>query len=239
VFPSLWLWLPFRTYRESHLLHHRTPRLTDPFDDPESYLVSRARWQRTSRTVRGLITAYHTVPGRLLAGPPVAAWNLLRAELPRLARGDRDSLKAWALHGAGCALTLAWVVGVCRIPLLAYLLLYAFAGTSLTLLRSFAEHRAATNPGARTAVVEAGPLMSLLYLNNNLHVVHHDHPGLPWYRIPALYRERRDRILRSNGGYRFAGYGDVIRRHWRRPAHRPVYDPGSATRVFQAGAAIG
>src|SRR5690349_16055256 len=33
----LMLWLPFESYRISHLVHHRDERLTDPLDDPESH----------------------------------------------------------------------------------------------------------------------------------------------------------------------------------------------------------
>ena len=58
----------------------------------------------------------------------------------------RQSRSAAALAGAIClavALVLIWVMGICHIPLWQYLLLYVYPGLSLTLLRSFAEHRAA------------------------------------------------------------------------------------------------
>src|SRR3546814_20566638 len=65
--------------------------------------------------------------------------------------------------------------------------------------------------------------MSLLFLNNNLHLVHHDKPGLPWYRIPAFYRQRRDLFLASNGGYHFKGYREVFRRHFLRAKEAPLH----------------
>ena len=46
VFPSLWLWLPFSLYRDSHLTHHNDVALTDPVEDPESTFVARADWAR-------------------------------------------------------------------------------------------------------------------------------------------------------------------------------------------------
>ena len=101
---------------------------------------------------------------------------------------------------------------VCEIPLLAYLLLIVYPGISLTLLRSFAEHRARPEVGERMAIVESGPLMSLLYLNNNLHYVHHDIPRMAWYRLPARWLARRDEIFAANGAYRYSGYGEIIRR---------------------------
>ena len=77
-------------------------------------------------------------------------------------------------------------------PLWVYLLLFVYPGASLTLLRSYLEHRAHDEVDARTIIVEAGPVMSLLYLNNNLHAAHHDEPGLAWYRAAGRYRQHRD-----------------------------------------------
>src|SRR3546814_16676388 len=104
-----------------------------------------------------------------------------------------------------------WVIAVCGPPLWQYLLLFVYPGIALSLVRSFPEHQARPEVSERSVIVESGPLMSLLFLNNNLHLVHHDKPGLPWYRIPAFYRQRRDLFLASNGGYHFKGYREVFR----------------------------
>ena len=86
-----------------------------------------------------------------------------------------------------------------------------FPGTALTMLRCYMEHRPAKDPGARCAIVEdAGPF-GFLFLHNNLHAVHHRWPGVAWYRLPALYRARRDDILAWNGGYLISGYGAILR----------------------------
>ena len=69
-----------------------------------------------------------------------------------------------------------------------YLLLFVYPGTSLTLLRSFAEHPAATEPGHRVAIVERAGPFSLVFLNNNLHAAHHRAPGIAWYRLPDFHR---------------------------------------------------
>jgi len=71
-------------------------------------------------------------------------------------------------------------------------------------------------------------VMSLLFLNNNLHLVHHDKPGLAWYRLPALYRQRRDLFLASNGGYFFKGYGEVFRRYFLSAKEQPLH-PAAAS----------
>ena len=226
VFPSLWLWMPFRVYRESHLVHHRNESLTDPRDDPESYYVTPEAWAQMGPLRRGFLLANNSLLGRLTLGPLVAVWRHWADESGRLRRGDRRHLPAWGLHLVGCALTFAWVLGVCGIPLGEYLLLYAYPGLSLTLVRSFLEHRARPEVEERSVLVEAGPVMSLLFLNNNLHALHHAHPGVCWYRLPALYRTRRDELLAGNGGYRFDSYLEVARSYLLRPKE-PVLHPYS------------
>jgi fatty acid desaturase len=224
VFPSLWLWVPYELYRGSHLAHHRDERLTDPIDDPESFYLEPEAWRGLNAPARALYVAHNTLVGRLLIGPWLCVYRLARAELPRLLQGRRDSVTAWSIHVLSVALVLAWVLGVAGMPLWLYLLTFVYPGIALTLLRSFAEHRAHPAVERRTAIVEAGPLLSLLFLNNNLHAVHHAQPGLPWHAIPASYRASRRSVLRNNGGYLFAGgYGELFRRYAFRPKEPPAH----------------
>jgi len=231
VLPSLWLWMPYRVYRDTHLAHHRDERITDPFDDPESYYITAAQWARYGFFTRTLLRFRNTLLGRLLVGPAVAMYSLWRDQLPRVVRGERRAVHAWSIHLVGCSLVLAWTTGVCSIPFVEYVALIAYPGTSLTLLRSFAEHRAEEDPANRSVIVEAAWPLALLFLNNNLHALHHAQPGVPWYDLPARYRAERDRILAANGDYRFAGYGEIVRRYLLRPredlvhpAYRPVIE---------------
>ena len=228
VLPSLWLWMPFRLYRETHLAHHNDAQLTDPVADPESYYVDAAAWAEAGPVKRALLGANNTLAGRLLLGPLLCLWNFYRSEARRALAGDRSHLTAWAIHAVGAALVLTWVVAVCGLPLWQYLLLFVYPGIALTLVRSFLEHQARPEVTERSAIVEAGPVMSLLFLNNNLHLVHHDKPGLPWYRLPAFYRQRRALFLASNGGYYFKGYGEVFRRYFLRAKEQPLH-PAAAT----------
>ncbi len=226
VLPSLWLWIPFRLYRESHLAHHNDDSLTDPLDDPESFYVTTEAWQAAGPLTRGFLIAQNSLAGRLLLGPLRCLWLFYRGEGKRLMRGDSSHAKAWALHALGVALVLIWVLAVCDLPLWQYLLLFVYPGIGLSLLRSFLEHRAVPVPAERSAIVEADPVMSLLFLNNNLHIVHHAKPGLPWYRIPALYRKNRAVFQAANGGYVFSGYGEIFRRYLFRAKEAPVH-PGA------------
>ena len=213
VFPSLWLWMPLEVYADTHLRHHHDELITDPLADPESYYLSQRDWARAGRLRRAVLSVHNTSMGRLLIGPAVSVWRLMAVETKAFAKGDLRHLKPWLLHGLGCVPVILWVGVVCEIPLLAYLLLFVYPGISFTLLRSFAEHRARPKVGERVAIVESGPLMSLLYLNNNLHYVHHEAPQLAWYRLPARWRARRDEVLAANGGYCYSGYGEIIWRH--------------------------
>ncbi len=194
-------------------------------------------WARCGPLRRGLAWSLNTLAGRLALGPAVCALRLFGSAAAALARGDTRDLGAWMLHLAAVAPVLAWAVWLCEIPLAGYLAFFAYPGLSLTLLRSFLEHQAREAPGERSVVVEAGPLMSLLYLNNNLHALHHAEPGLAWYRLPARYRARREALLAGNGGYRFAGYLEVAARYLLRPkeppAH-PLYHTPAFTRLRAA-----
>ena len=109
------------------------------------------------------------------------------------------ALIAWAIHIPGAGLVLVWAVGVCAIPVEEYILLYAYPGLALTVLRSYCEHRAVPAVGERTGIVEAGPLMSLMYLNNNLHAVHHAKASLAWYGCPRSIASAAPSSSRQTG----------------------------------------
>src|SRR3546814_10361180 len=137
------------------------------------------------RATRALLGFNQTLAGRLLVGPAIVLVRFFAAEGRLLVGGDRKRWRIWARHGLGVAGLLAWVVGVCGLPLWLYLAGFAYAGLSLTLLRSFAEHRAVAGSASRTAVVRSGPILGLLFLNNNLPFANHAPHGLPWYRLPV------------------------------------------------------
>ena len=221
--PGLLLWLPWGVYRDSHLRHHVDSRLTDPLEDPESFYVTPAAWARLGRLRRAWLWCLNTLAGRLLLGPARTIAVFLRDETRRLAAGDRQRLRHWLWHLPGIALVGIWVFWVCGLPVWLYLLAFIYPGTALMLLRSFLEHQAAEAVGARTAVVEAGPLLSLLYLNNNLHAVHHAAPALPWYALPGAYRSRRAEVLSTNAGYRYAGYLRIASAYLFKPKEPPVH----------------
>lgn len=224
IFPSLIIVYPFRRYRQLHLKHHDDTNLTDPYEDPESYFWPQSAEQNMSPLMRALLGMNNTFVGRMILGPPLGLLGFYRTEIARLRRGDAGVRKAWALHLLGVAVVYLWVSWICAIPFWLYMVLVALPGVSWILIRSFAEHQAAVSVGARTAIVEAHIFFSMLFLNNNLHVVHHAHPKIPWYELPGLYRERKINYLAANESYLFKGYWPIIRQ-FAFTRKQPVFHP--------------
>ncbi|MBE7213033.1 MAG: fatty acid desaturase [Gluconacetobacter diazotrophicus] len=211
--PPLSPWLPYRRYQQTHLGHHRGANLTDPVDDPESHYVSAAGHEILHPLVRALLRADNTLLGRITLGPLIGVLGFWQREARLLLAGNREVRRVWMWHVPAAAGVSAWLVLACHLSPFRYLMLFAYPGYALALVRSFAEHRAAEHHDHRTAVVEHAPILGLLFLHNNLHVVHHLYPGLPWYRIPAIWRRQRAALLRRNGGLLYRGYGEICRRY--------------------------
>jgi fatty acid desaturase len=223
VFPSLWLWLPYLHYRHSHLQHHRNERLTVPGEDPESIYISAEALAHMHPLHRAYRRAMTTVAGRLVLGPPYFAMRVWHEMARRLLARDWTYMRQWFIHIPAVAIVLLWVIAVCDIPLWQYVLLYAWPGVSLTVLRSYLEHQGRAAVGHRTVIIESGPIMSLMYLNNNLHALHHLEPAAPWHQRPRRFRERRNEVFIWNGGYCYRGYGDIIVRHFLHPKEPLVH----------------
>lgn len=210
VFLPIGLVYPYRRFKALHLRHHDDERLTDPFEDPESQY--RALWQYESLPawVRSVLALNNTMLGRFVLGPLVMNIGFLAGEMRLLKAGDGAVRDAWLRHLAGLAVVLPVVAHGFSMPLWLYVLVPAWFGQSLISVRTYAEHQWSERPDGRTIIVERSPL-SLLFLNNNLHLVHHKLPGLAWYRLPAAYRARRAEWLALNGGYAYRGYFALFR----------------------------
>lgn len=217
------LWLPYALYKRAHLKHHNDDWLTDPIEDPESYYMTGDAWHRTGALGRLITTVNNTLPGRLVIGPFVSLSTFLGHEVIHMLRGDFRNARIWMVHILGCAGVLYWVLAICGMPLWIYLIAFVYSGIAFSRLRSFAEHQYAGPKEERTAIVENTPAFGLLFLYNNLHIVHHSRPALAWYRIPGLYRANRDAFIRLNGGLVYDGYLEVARRYFFRTHHLPVH----------------
>lgn len=223
IFPALGLLFPYRRFRDMHMRHHNDERLTDPYDDPESFYLTEGDWTQASGPMRWLRQFNATFAGRMLLGPALAAWGFWRAEARLMLAGDKAVRGAWVRHAAGVAIVLA-LVRAAGMPVWEYVLAAAYPGASLIMVRSYIEHRAAESAAERTAIVEAGWFWRLLFLNNNLHWVHHRYPSVAWYMIPERWRAERDAVLARNGSYYLPGYAAVARR-WLFRSREPLIHP--------------
>ena len=229
VTPGLTLTVPFGRFRDAHLDHHHDPDLTDPYDDPESNFLDPAVWNRLPAGVRVLLRVNNTIAGRMVIGPILGAAVWLRGEAGLILQGDARVRRDWALHALGLVPVVAWL-WIAAMPWWAYLIA-AWIGHALLKLRTYLEHRAHDAARARTVVVEDSGPFALLFLNNNFHSVHHMHPNVAWYRLPALYAQNRGHYLRRNEGYVYRSYMQIIRAHLftpKDPVPHPLWTgPGS------------
>lgn len=227
---------PYRRFKALHLRHHADERLTDPFDDPESYYRALWHYAELPSWLKALLAFNNTMVGRFVIGPPLANAAFLASEAKLIAAGDKAVQRAWLHHAAGLAFVLPVVEFGFGMPVWLYLLLPAWLGQSFIAIRTFAEHQWSEQPDGRTIIVERSPL-ALLFLNNNLHLVHHKMPNVAWYRLPRLFRDKRAEWLAMNQGYVFPNYLALLRAYAFRakepvvhPALRRAPEPGRAFR---------
>ncbi|SDI17486.1 fatty acid desaturase [Lutimaribacter saemankumensis] len=228
VFPALGLAIPYRRFHDTHLAHHHDEILTDPYDDPESNYLDPAVWARLPGWQRSVLRVNNTLLGRMVLGPLVgqvafmaADWRLIRAGAPGV-------LAAWLWHVPAVTLVLWWIGTIGQMPVWAFLL-SSYAALSILKIRTFLEHRAHDRARARTVIIEDRGPLALMFLNNNLHVVHHMHPRVAWYKLPALYRRHRDHYRRRNESYVYRSYTEVFRRYLfkaKDPVPHPIWRRG-------------
>lgn len=228
VFPALSVCIPYRRFRDTHLAHHYDERLTDPYDDPETNFVDPAVWAGFSTVWRAVLRINNTLLGRMILGPMIGQMSFMAGDLRLIRAGDTSVLRAWVWHIPAIGLVLWWVVAVGQMPFWAFVL-STYAGHSILKIRTFLEHRAHEAARARTVIIEDRGPLAFLFLNNNLHVVHHMHPKVAWYRLPALYASKKAHYLARNDGYLYRSYTEVFGKYflrrkddvphplWRRP----------------------
>ena len=221
VFATLNLSIPYQRFRDTHLAHHMDARLTDPYDDPESNYFDPATWGALPRAARWIVQVNFTLLGLSVLGPLIGQVLFMAAEWQQR---DRAIVFAWVVHGVLSVGVLA-VVAASAMPIWAYLVA-CYAGLGILKIRTFLEHQAHERARGRTVIIEDRGPLAFLFLNNNLHVVHHMHPKLPWYRLPQIYFNNRERYLARNDGYRYGSYFEIIRKHLIRakdPVPHPLY----------------
>mgnify|MGYP001826171461 CR=1 FL=1 len=209
IWPPLLLTVPYARFKTTHLAHHNDEVITDPYDDPESNYLAGDVWERLPRAAQFLLRFNNTIAGRLTVGPAIGTISFFICEW-RIR--DKEVQRAWLWHLPAVS-AVGLLVAASPMPFWAYLIA-AYLGMCILKLRTFLEHQAHARASGRSVIVERGGIFGFLFLNNNLHVVHHMHPRVAWYKLPALYRSRKAHYLRRNGGYFYASYSEVLHRYF-------------------------
>ena len=178
------LWIPYLAFKKDHHEHHLSD-LTNPALDNESYYVSQEQWDRAGRIRRAAWTANRTILFRMFVWTIVSTITYVLSVLKRAVRGEKGDRLAVLLHVIGVAFVV-YLVSLSSMPLWQFALGTVYGGRILNAIRPFPEHKYQSGVETRTAMIMAGPFMSLLMLNNNLHVAHHEEPWVPWYRYNSL-----------------------------------------------------
>ena len=215
------LWIPYLAFKKDHHEHHLSD-LTNPALDNESYYVSQEQWDKAGKIRRATWTANRTILFRMFVWTIVSTITYVLSVLKRAARNEKSDRLAVVLHVVGVVFVV-YLVSLSSMPLWQFALGTLYGGRILNAIRPFPEHKYQSGVETRTAMIMAGPFMSLLMLNNNLHVAHHDEPGVPWYgyhklmnRVNAVERARDAGLLYEGG------YAEVFRKFSFKPVDSPV-----------------
>jgi len=218
------LWIPYFSFKKDHIEHHQSD-LTHPGLDNESYYVSLEAWARAGKIRRAAYWANRTILFRMFVWTIVSTVTYLWSVIRQMMRGDKQAWFAMAVHAVGLVVVVFLVQSVAGMPLWQFALGTTYGGRILNAIRPFPEHKYQAGEDTRTAMVMAGPFMSLLMLNNNLHVAHHEQPGVAWYEVPKM-SERVNAVERARevGLLYEGGYAEVFRKFSFKPMGAPLRD---------------
>lgn len=224
VFLPLGLFLPYLRYKELHLTHHQKASITDPTEDPESWYLTGGQWQRLAAPVKLLFRLNNTLIGRLLLGPLLGTGSMIIGDFIEVLKGDRNLIRIWSVHVLFSCAILSLVAYSGAVSILLYVV-SAYAGMSVLMIRTYLEHQSHTSMRARSVIIEDRGLLAFLFLNNNLHAIHHAYPTVAWYQLPRLFKRNRQQFLDLNKGYHYDSYIEVIKKfsfHQKEPVVYPI-----------------
>jgi len=177
------LWMFFHEHRKSHFQHHAR---TNMEDDPDL-------WAKGSFARVTLIQ----IPWLLVNSfNPVVLWRA--CVRLRLSAAERwGTMAQFALHTAIVAAIVAAGYGT---ELAILWLLPWFVGLLvMETMFGWAPHHNHSGIGRyRDTRVAEFPLADVLTLQQNLHLIHHMLPAVPWYRYRAVYEEIRPILIENN-----------------------------------------
>ena len=218
------LWIPYFSFKKDHIEHHQSD-LTHPGLDNESYYVSPEAWASAGKLRKAAYWANRTILFRMFVWTIVSTVTYLWSKIRLALRGDKQTWFAMSTHVAALVVVVYFVRSFAEMPLWQFALGTTYGGRILNAIRPFPEHKYQSDTEVRTAMVMAGPFMSLLMLNNNLHVAHHEEPGVAWYEVPNMSaRVNAVERARDAGLLYEGGYAEVFRKFSFKPMGAPLRD---------------
>jgi fatty acid desaturase len=215
------LWIPYLAFKKDHHEHHLSD-LTNPALDNESYYVTQQQWDKAGKIRRAAWTANRTILFRMFVWTIVSTITYVLSVVNRAIRGEKGDRLAITLHIVGVVFVV-YLVSLSSMPFWQFALGTLYGGRILNAIRPFPEHKYQSGVETRTAMIMAGPFMSLLMLNNNLHIAHHEEPWVPWYHVNSLARKvNAVERAREAGVLYEGGYAEVFRKFSFTPVDSPV-----------------
>ena len=213
--------IPYLAFKKDHHEHHKSD-LTNPELDNESFYVTQEQWDNAGPIRRAAWTANRTILFRMFVWTIVSTISYVTLVLKRAIRNEQGDRLAVVLHVIG-VVAVVYLVSLSSMPLWQFALGTVYGGRILNAIRPFPEHKYQNGVETKTAMIMAGPFMSLLMLNNNLHIAHHDDPKIPWYRVNELSkRVNAVERAREAGVLYEGGYAEVFRKFSFTPVDSPV-----------------
>lgn len=189
-------------YRVLHLRHHRH---LGEGGDPDHY----ANYTRFS----GLIFLMNW--GRLLIGYPAYITAIPILGYRQGNRRDRLGILAELLLTIVCvALALRWLPGGWLWH--GWLMPMVFINTMVN-IRGMSQHTLlehANDEVLGTRTILTSPLVRFFMCNENFHLEHHLHPGVPWYALPEVHRALEPELRRRGAPY-ISSYSAFVAEFWR------------------------
>jgi fatty acid desaturase len=177
---ALALAAPFAAFRRIHLHHHA--HVNDPVEDPDYWVVGKT-WPRTLLRFATTWPQYYRV-----------YFLRLRAFDAALA------ISVGTVLAFGAAGVLAFRAGRLGDLFLFWLLPAQLAVTLLAFLFDYLPHRPHTQRGRMVDTVSVTDRwLDAPFLGQNLHLLHHLFPSIPWYRYRSAWDEAEESI-RAEGG---------------------------------------